>query len=100
VFCKVDKSQVQILNVYNPKKEVCSLQAEKSGRLRKLQRSRIFYYNMDVVLYLARIECSLECDNRYQASLYKNEILRRGFFGKTLVVTRPLIDAGFIRNAL
>jgi hypothetical protein len=99
---KIDKSQVQILNIYNPKKEVVAYQAEKAGGMDKY-KGQVFYYNMDNQYYypLARIEpVAFECDNEYQASLYKNEILRRGFFGKTLVVTRPLIDAGFIETTL
>jgi hypothetical protein len=99
---KVDKSQVQILNVYNPDKKAVAYQAEKAGGIENY-KGQVFYYNMDNQYYypLARIEpVAFECDNEYQASLYKNEILRRGFFGKTLVVTRPLIDAGFIETTL
>jgi hypothetical protein len=52
-----------------------------------------FYYP------LSRIDAvSFECDNEYQASLYKNELLRRGFFGKTLVVTRPLIQDAYYED--
>ena len=99
---KVDKKNVQILNVYNPNKTVVAYQIEKVKGIENY-KGQIFYYNMDNQYYypLSRIDpVSFECDNEYQASLYKNEILRRGFFGKTLVVTRPLIDAGFIEEAL
>jgi hypothetical protein len=99
---KIEKSKLQILNVYNPKKEIVQYQAEKSGGIENY-KGQVFYYNMDNQYYypLARIDAvSFECDNEYQASLYKNEILRRGFFGKTLVITRPLIDAGFIDTTL
>ena len=34
----------------------------------------------------------MDCDNEHQASLYKNQLLRKGFFGKTLIITRPLLD--------
>ena len=99
---KVDKNKVQILNVFNPKKEVVQYQIEKVKGIENY-KGQVFYYNMDNKYYypLARIDAvSFECDNEYQASLYKNELLRRGFFGKTLVVTRPLIDAGFIEQTL
>jgi hypothetical protein len=99
---KIDKSIVQILNVFNPDKEKIAYQVEKAGGIEKY-KGQVFYYNMDNQYYypLARIDpVAFECDNEYQASLYKNEILRRGFFGKTLVVTRPLIDAGFVETAL
>jgi hypothetical protein len=34
-----------------------------------------------------------DCDSEYQASIYKNTILRDGFFGKTIIGVRPMIDA-------
>jgi hypothetical protein len=95
---KIDKSKVQILNVYNPDKKVLEYQIEKAGGLDKYN-GQVFYFNCDRKYYypLSRIDSvALDCDNENQASIYKNEILRRGFFGKTLVVTRPLIHESFI----
>ena len=34
-----------------------------------------------------------DCDSEAQSGIYKNQLLRKGFFGKTVIVTRPLIDA-------
>jgi len=99
---KVDKNKTQVLNVYNNNKEVVKYQVEKVKGIENY-KGQVFFYNMDNKYYypLARIDAvSFECDNEYQAGLYKNELLRRGFFGKTLVVTRPLIDAGFIEQTL
>ena len=98
---KIDKKKVSILNVFNPDKEIIAYQVEKAGGISKY-KGQVFFYNMDSQYYypLSRIDAvSMECDNEYNASVYKNEILRRGFFGKTLVVTRPLVDAGFIKEA-
>src|SRR5690606_11136979 len=35
-----------------------------------------------------------DCDSEAQAAVYKNRLLRKGFFGNTLVVTRPLVGEG------
>lgn len=58
-------------------------------------KGQIFYYNADKKYYypLARIDAVMnDCDSEAQSALYKNQLLRKGFFGRTLVVTRPLID--------
>jgi hypothetical protein len=92
---KIDKNKVSIIDVFNNDKTVVAYQVEKAGGIDNY-KGQIMYYNMDSQYFypLSRIDAvSFECDNEYQASLYKNELLRRGFFGKTLVVTRPLIDA-------
>jgi hypothetical protein len=86
---------VSIIDVFNSDKSVIAYQIEQAGGVENY-KGQIYYYNMDSQYYypLSRIDAvSFECDNEYQASLYKNELLRRGFFGKTLIVTRPLIDA-------
>ncbi|MDV7390552.1 hypothetical protein RZS08_04325, partial [Arthrospira platensis SPKY1] len=42
---------------------------------------------------LSRIDAVItDCDNEHLAGVYKNRLLRKGFFGKTMVVTRNLID--------
>ena len=33
-----------------------------------------------------------DCDSEAQASLYRNQLLRKGFFGKQIVVTPPLVS--------
>jgi len=98
---KVDKSKVRIVDVFNPAKEIVSHQVEKAGGIEKYQ-GQILYFNIDSQYYypLSRIDSVfMECDNEYQSSVYKNTLLRKGFFGKTLVVTRPLVDDSFILDA-
>lgn len=101
---------VTIYDVFNPNPEIIKYQAEiKEGDddatiIKKMSqyKGQIIYYNAYPNYYypLARIDAVwTECDNEYLASTYKNELLRRGFFGKTLVVTRPLVDESFIERA-
>lgn len=34
----------------------------------------------------------MDCENEIQIARYKNQILKHGFFGKTMILTKPLID--------
>lgn len=91
---KANKSNIQVLDTFNIDKKIIAYQIEKAGGFEKF-KGQIIFFNMDNKYYypLSRIHAvSKECENEYQASVYKNELLTRGFFGKTLVVTRPLSD--------
>ena len=90
-------------NVYNPDPEIIEAQVRKaSGNLKKTltasdwaqYKGQILYVNddYDYIYPDSRIDAvKLDCDNEHLITLYKNTILRDGFFGKTLVITRPLI---------
>lgn len=89
-----------VFDVFNPDKKVVSYQVEKAKGIDKYH-GQIFYYSMDrkLVYPLNRLNAvSTECDNEAQASAYKNTVVRRGFFGKTLVITRPLIEDDVYRD--
>lgn len=95
---KVEKKNVQILNVYNPDKKVVAYQVEKAQGIENY-KGQIFYYNMDNQYYypLARIDpVNHDCNSEYNASIYKDNILENGFIQSTFFITRPLIDDGFI----
>jgi hypothetical protein len=53
------------------------------------------YINLDSRYYypLSRIDAVInDCDSESQAAIYKNMILRKGFFGKQIIMTPPLIS--------
>jgi len=88
------KEEPQIINVYNPKKEVIEAQIKAVKGIENYN-GQVFYYNLESKYYypLSRIDSVMnDCDSEAQSAVYKNQLLRKGFFGKTLVVTRPLID--------
>lgn len=90
---KPKKSDIQLIDVYNPRKKVIDAQVEKAGGWDKY-KGQILFVNMDTKLIypLSRIDSVAEdCDSEAQAQIYKNRLLRKGFFGNTLVVTRPLV---------
>lgn len=95
-WLKPKKTDIQVIDVYNPRKKVIDAQVEKAGGWEHY-KGQVLYINMDPkLLYpLSRIDSVAEdCDSEAQASVYKNRLLRKGFFGNTLVVTRPLVGEG------
>ena len=91
---KVEEENISVIDVYNEDKTVIKAQVEAAGGIENY-KGQILFFNMDRKFFypLSRINSVYnDCDSEAQASIYKNELLRRGFFGKTLVVTRPLID--------
>lgn len=90
------RSGITLIDVYNPRKAVIDSQVEASGGWEHY-KGQVLFINMDTKLIypLSRIDSVAEdCDSEAQAGIYKNRLLRRGFFGNTLVVTRPLISGG------
>lgn len=95
-WLKPKKADIQLIDVFNPRKKVIDAQVEKAGGWEHY-KGQILFVNMDTkLLYpLSRIDAVAEdCDSEAQASVYKNRLLRKGFFGNTLVVTRPLVGDG------
>lgn len=95
-WLKPKRSDIQLIDVYNPSKKVIDAQVEKSGGW-KNYKGQVLFVNMDTkLLYpLSRIDSVADdCDSEAQAAVYKNRLLRKGFFGNTLVVTRPLVGEG------
>lgn len=95
-WLKPKRTDVQLIDVFNPRKMVIDAQVEKAGGWEHY-KGQVMYINMDPkLLYpLSRIDSVAEdCDSEAQASVYKNRLLRKGFFGNTLVVTRPLVGDG------
>lgn len=94
---KVEEENISIIDVYNDNKQVIAKQIENAGGIENY-KGQILFFNMDRKYFypLSRINSVYnDCDSEAQASIYKNELLRRGFFGKTLIVTRPLVDEEF-----
>jgi len=95
-WLKPKRSEIELVDVYNPRKAVIDAQVEKAGGWEHY-KGQILFVNMDTKLIypLSRIDSvSEDCDSEAQASIYKNKLLRKGFFGNTLVVTRPLVGEG------
>lgn len=83
--------KAESIDVYNRKEKVIQAQFDANGEDYKGQ---ILFVNLDEETdypYATIDAVQNDCDSESQASIYKNRSLRKGFFGKTLVVTRPMI---------
>lgn len=95
-WLKPKRSDIQLIDVFNPRKKVIDAQVEKAGGW-EYYKGQVLFINMDTKLIypLSRIDSVADdCDSEAQAAVYKNRLLRKGFFGNTLVVTRPLVGEG------
>jgi hypothetical protein len=88
------KEDVKIYDVYNSNKDVVKAQIEKAGKIEKY-KGQVLFINLDRnnIYPLSRFDAVLnDCDSEAQAGVYRNQLLRKGFFGKQLVVTPPLVS--------
>lgn len=90
---KKKTKEAKEVHVYNPKQKVIQAQVDAAGGWNKYN-GQILYVHRDSGTYpLANLHpCLEDADSEKQASLFKNTSLRKGFFGKMLVVTKPMID--------
>ena len=99
VVCKDWGDSLQVkkaieIDVYNSEKKVVEKQIEAAKGIGKYN-GQILYFKFGKYTYpLSPIHpCLKDAESETQASVYKNVSLRKGFFGKTLVVTKPLVSA-------
>lgn len=80
-------------DVYNDDRKVIDEQVRKAGGWRKY-KGQILYFKFGKYIYPhAHIHPVMQdADSERQAAIYKNQSLKKGFFGKTVVVTKPLVD--------
>lgn len=98
---KIDKNKILWFDVYNPNKTVVNSQIQNQAGddlIEKVNnyKGQILYINLDEEYdyALSTIDAvKYDCDSEAQSSVFKNQSLRKGFTGKTVVVTRPLVGA-------
>ena len=97
---KNNKENPVVFNVFNPDPEIVKYQIEKAGGIEKYT-GQVLFFNMDRNYYypLSRFDSVLnDLRSEYLSSVYKNQLLEKGFFGKTLIITPPLIDVNVPEN--
>lgn len=94
------KNPVKYIDAYNSNKNVLinqinACEGESIEEKMKNYKGQIMFISMDynTIYPFATIDAVQEdCDSESQAAIYKNRSLRKGFFGKTMVITKPMID--------
>jgi hypothetical protein len=95
---RLKEDDITFVDVFNPdeaivKSQVSALRGSTEAEKLKNYKGQILYFNLDdeYIYALSQIDAVLkDCDSEAQASVYKNRSLRKGFFGKTIVITKPL----------
>lgn len=92
----IKKNLLQVYDAYNPNPDVVKMQIQKAGSIEKYP-GQIFFYNPGEFEYpFAPIHQALnDADSEYRASQFKNKSLRKGFFGKKILVTAPFIEESY-----
>jgi hypothetical protein len=88
---KIDKKDFNIIDKFNPNPIIIEAQVEAAGGWNKY-KGQILHITADFnELYsLSDIDSVLyDADSEFQAALFKNNGLRKGFFGAKLFVTKP-----------
>lgn len=90
---RVDKDKIKVFDVFNPSKNIVEEQIKKAGSIQKY-KGQILFFNPETTVYpLAHVDNVMnDADSEHQTSVYKNNSLRKGFFGKKIIVTPPLLD--------
>lgn len=86
------KIKPTVFDVYNDRKEVVMKQIARDGI--KKYKGQVLYVNPTPFIYpLSKLDpVQLDADSEHQISVFKNASLRKGFFGKQLIITRPFTD--------
>jgi hypothetical protein len=91
---KVDKKDFILIDRFNPNETIIEKQVEAAGGWNKY-KGQILHITSDFSeLYsLADLDSVLfDANSEYQAGVFKNTGLRKGFFGMKFVVTKPFED--------
>lgn len=89
------KNDTVEFHAYNPDIRAIKSQVRAAGGWKKY-KGQIAYLNLDSLLVypFSRINAvQLDCDSEFAASIHKNKQIRNGFFPKTFLFTKPLIDS-------
>jgi hypothetical protein len=91
---RIEKKDFKIIDKFNPNEKVIEAQVENAGGWSKY-KGQILHINSDFSSTYSLSDADsviYDCDSEYQASLYKNGGLRKGFFGAKLFITKPFAD--------
>lgn len=86
-------AQKEIIDVWNPNKKIVKAQIKKAGGFEKYKGQVLYYKETQYIYPLSRLHpCIKDAEAETASSIFKYTSLKKGFFGKTLVVTKPMVD--------
>lgn len=95
---KLSKNAIKI-DAYNPDKKVIQAQVSAAKGINKYN-GQIYYFHFGKYTYpIAPLHpCLDDAESEQKSSKYKNTILTKGFFGKDICVTKPLINVNLTED--
>lgn len=88
---KKANKEATVMDFYNPNPVIIQAQVEKAGGWANY-KGQVFFLNLDRNdgYPLAYVDvCLTDCESERLSSVFSNLSFKRGFFGKTVVTTRP-----------
>lgn len=90
---KLDRNKIKVIDVYNPDAKVIQSQIEKAKGIDNYKGQILFFNPEDAIYPLSHIDNVMnDADSEFRAGIFKNLSLRKGFFGKRIVITPPMVD--------
>lgn len=88
---RIDPADFDVIDAYNPDPAVILKQVQRSGGWEKYKGQVLFLNLDDTDNYpLPYADAALlDCDSEAQSGVFKNRGLRKGFFGKYMLYTKP-----------
>jgi hypothetical protein len=89
----VKKTKYKWLDAFNPDPKTVQKQIERDGGINKY-KGQIYFFNPTKYDYpITHFHAAMnDADSEFRASVFKNKSLRKGFFGKHILITPPQID--------
>jgi len=96
----IKKDKIQRIDIYNPLENIITSQVNKANGIDQY-KGQVMFYNPEETDYpLAHIDPVMnDADSEYRSGNFKNLSLRKGFFGKKIVVTPPMVDGDLKNNS-
>jgi hypothetical protein len=89
---KINDKDIDIIDIYNPRKEVILDQIRNARELKKYKGQVLFFNPEESIYPLSHLDSAInDADSEFRAGEFKNLTLRKGFFGKKLIITPPMV---------
>ena len=90
---RTESKKAKVVDVYNSNKKVIKEQMIRAGGFSKYNGQILFVKVGKYTYPLSPLHPALkDAESESQVSIYKHTSLKKGFFGKTMVITKPLVD--------
>jgi len=88
----IKAKDIKMIDVFNPLEKVVKEQIRAAKDIKNFKGQIHFFHPDDTIYPLAHIDNVMyDADSEYQAAVFKNRSLRKGYFGNLIFLTPPLL---------